>query len=277
MKRIAIIIPAFLAVLAFGLWSCSRTPARLVLTVPSQERAKYKENFQEVRKWAELNGDYATYTLADPQPSISLRNISLDVVVKIETAATPGNWTDKEFQTHLSEVTQELTNKLRTDLIESLKSKCEVADNVGQMLFIIVYIDDYNFGSGKGHATFRPAIFLFDTRAKKVLWFLNQPVSSIGIGSDELVQSIGANIRRSLGLDTQAHKEGYTSTDGTRRRCKCKGRLAAQFEIPTRAGQFCTSAAFRQTLNSALRFTFPAADRKPKPQEHLPHANQTLQ
>ena len=205
MKRIALFIPAFLAIIALGLWSCSRTPARLVLTVRGEERAKYKENFQELRKWAELNGEYSTYTLADPQKSLPLENISLDVIVKIETAATPSDWTDKEFQAHYTKATEDFANRVRTDLIDILKPKCEVADNAGQRLFIAVYIDGYDLGGGKARAAFRPAIFLFDTRAKRILWFLNNPASSKRIASDELMAAVEASIQQSLGLDTQAH------------------------------------------------------------------------
>jgi hypothetical protein len=134
-----------------------------------------------------------------------LENISLDVIVKIETAATPSDWTDKEFQAHYTKVTEDFASKVRTDLIDGLKPKCEVADNAGQRLFIAVYIDGYDFGGGTALATFRPAIFLFDTRAKTILWFLNNPVSSKRIASGELMVAVEANIQQSLGLDTQAH------------------------------------------------------------------------
>lgn len=207
MKRIAILIPTFLAAIALGTWSCSRTPARLELTVPGEERAKYKENFQEVRKWADLSGDYSTYTLVEPQKSVPLQDISLDVTVKLETAATPGDWTDKEFQSHYAKATEELANKLRTALIENLKSKCEVSDNAGQRLSIIVYIDGYDLGGGKARAAFRPAIFLFDTRTKKILWFLNKPATSKKIASDELMQAMEASTQQALGLDSQAHNQ----------------------------------------------------------------------
>lgn len=206
MKRIAILIPVFLAMIAFGVWVFSHTsPAALVLTVPAEERATYKENFQDVRKWVELNDDYAAYALADPQKSIPLRNISLDVIVKLETAATPSDWTDKEFQSHYTKATEELANKLRTALIETLKSKCEVADNAGQTLFILVYIDGYDLGGGKARAAFRPAMFLFDTRAKSILWFLNKPATSKRIASDELIEALEASTQQALGLDIQAH------------------------------------------------------------------------
>jgi hypothetical protein len=205
MKRIAAFVHTFLAIVVLGLWSCSRTPVGVVLTVPSEERAKYKENFQEVCKWAELNGDYSTYTLADPQRSIALESTSLDVIVKIETAATPSDWTDTEFRTHYKKVTEDFANKVRTDLIDALKPKCAVADNAGQRLFIAIYIDGYDFGSGKARAAFRPAIFLFDTRAKTILWFLNSPASSKRIVSDELMAAVETSIRQSMGLDTQAH------------------------------------------------------------------------